>query len=230
MTRTEYLHQLRVLLNAFPSDEVERIVNFYEETIDDHMEAGESEEEAVAALETPGTVATRLIEEMAPIPRAIAKTRNRSRVLFWVLIILGSPIWLSLAFAGALAAAALYVALWALVLAAWLVTLAMVAGLPLGIVAACIAAGMQAPAYALVQLGTGAAVSGAGLLCLHLSLAITRGIVKATVALTRRIAALFVSRFSGKGPGDGEDRNNGEHAPYIPYGASDAGPLSRAVL
>lgn len=220
MTKREYLHQLRTLLGILPEEEADRIIDFYEETIDDHIEAGESEERAVAALESPSAVATRLIEEMPPIPRAVVKTHDRSRVLFWALLILGSPIWLSLAFAGILAAAALYVALWALVLGAWLCTLAMIAGLPLGIAAACIATGMQVPAYAFVQLGIGAAFSGVGLLCLHLSLSITRGIVKATVALSRRIAALFVDSFREEGS-DGFVQDGKGRAPFAPYGAGD---------
>lgn len=51
MTKDEHLSELRVGLAAFSKDEVDRAVSFYEEMVDDRVEAGVSEEEAVGSLE-----------------------------------------------------------------------------------------------------------------------------------------------------------------------------------
>lgn len=68
MTKQEYLQRLRALLRSLPHQEVERICTFYAESIDDRMESGLSESDAVASMETPGTVAEQIIDSMPAVP------------------------------------------------------------------------------------------------------------------------------------------------------------------
>ena len=50
MNKTEFLDALRHALGKLPSYEVEQSIAFYAEMIDDRIEDGMSEQEAVAAL------------------------------------------------------------------------------------------------------------------------------------------------------------------------------------
>ena len=53
MTKQEFLKRLGDLLACLPADQVREAQAFYAEAIDDRMEEGASEEEAVACLGTP---------------------------------------------------------------------------------------------------------------------------------------------------------------------------------
>lgn len=100
MTRDEFLGRLGELLACLPAEQVEETKAFYAEAIADRMEDGMSEEEAVAAMGTPGEVAEATLDDLPAVPRAIARTRRRSTALLWVLAIVGSPVWVPL-FVGA---------------------------------------------------------------------------------------------------------------------------------
>lgn len=78
MTKQEYLQRLRALLRSLPHQEVERICTFYAESIDDRMESGLSESDAVASMETPGTVAEQIIDSMPAVPRLALKAHITS--------------------------------------------------------------------------------------------------------------------------------------------------------
>ena len=92
MTREEFLERLGDLLACLPAEQIEESKAFYAEAIADRMEDGKSEEEAVAAIGSPGAVAEAILNDLPAVPRVIAKTRRRSNVLLWILAIVGSPL------------------------------------------------------------------------------------------------------------------------------------------
>lgn len=53
MNKQEFLDRLKVSLSELPPEELEERLNFYREIIDDRMEEGLSEEQAVAQLSLP---------------------------------------------------------------------------------------------------------------------------------------------------------------------------------
>lgn len=65
MTRDEFLGRLGELLACLPAEQVEETKAFYAEAIADRMEDGMSEEEAVAAMGTPGEVAEATLDDLA---------------------------------------------------------------------------------------------------------------------------------------------------------------------
>ena len=124
MTRDEFLNRLGELLACLPADQIEETKQFYAEAIADRMEDGMSEEEAVAAMGSPGEVAETTLDDLPVVPRAIAKTRRRSNALLWVLTIVGSPVWVPLLIAFAAVALSIYVCLWVLAFCVWIVAAA----------------------------------------------------------------------------------------------------------
>ena len=124
MTRDEFLGRLGELLACLPAEQVEETKAFYAEAIADRMEDGMSEEEAVAAMGTPGEVAEATLDDLPAVPRAIARTRRRSTTLLWVLTIVGSPVWVPLLAAFAAVAVTVYICIWLLALCVWIVAAA----------------------------------------------------------------------------------------------------------
>ena len=65
MNKQEFISSLRSELSAFPSQEVEERLSFYSEMIDDRMEEGLSEEDAVAGVGSVDKIAAQIAEEIS---------------------------------------------------------------------------------------------------------------------------------------------------------------------
>ena len=105
---------------------MQRSLDFYREAIDDRMDSGLTEQEAVADLGSPEEIANQILAE-TPLPKLIRAKVTPSRTLkAWeiVLLILGSPLWLSLLLAAAAVALAVYLVIWSLLISAYAVVLA----------------------------------------------------------------------------------------------------------
>ena len=204
MTRDEFLDQLGELLACLPADQVEETKQFYAEAIADRMEDGMSEEEAVAAMGTPGEVAEATLDDLPAVPRTIARTRRRSTALLWVLTIVGSPVWVPLLLAFVVMALAIYVCIWVLALCVWVIAAALgvVGAASLALVAAGVAVG-HAP-YVIAMLGCGLAFVGAALL-------VGAGAWEASKQIARLSALWAKKAISPFWKDRGEKRGAGEH-------------------
>ena len=191
MTRDEFLGRLGELLACLSEDQVEETKQFYAEAIADRMEDGMSEEEAVAAMGTPGEVAEATLDDLPAVPRAIAKTRRRSTALLWVLTIVGSPVWVPLLLAFAAVAVTVYVCIWVLALCVWVIAAClgavgvtnlalMTVGFKLGLIP-----------YALATLGCGIALLGAALLVGAGAWAVSKQIARLSALWARKALSPF---------------------------------------
>lgn len=141
MTKQEFLLRIRNGLAALPKEDIEKSVEYYREMIDDRMEDGLSEEEAVAAIGSPDEVVLNILAESAQNSRSEQpqsqpkKSSNTGlKVLVVLLIILGSPVWLPLLLAAVIVAIAVFtvfisviISLYAIVLALGICALALLA-------------------------------------------------------------------------------------------------------
>lgn len=128
MTKHDFLRSLADRFAGLPRNEAEERLHFYGEMIDDRMEEGLSEEEAVAAV---GSVD----EITADIPLGKEKPKRRLKGWEILLLALGSPIWLSLLVAAAAVVLSLYAALWSVIVSVWAVFGSAVACAPSSIAA-----------------------------------------------------------------------------------------------
>lgn len=170
-TKADYLNRLSVGIAQLPGTEILKSLSFYEEMIDDRIEDGMSEAEAVASLESPEQAAATILDDMPVVPRAVAKTRRLSEPLFWTLLVLGSPIWLSLGIAFVAVAFSGYLVIWAFALAVWALAIGLMAGGPVGIGVAIWGLMHGQPLYAMFELSVGLLCLGAGLLLLQVAMA-----------------------------------------------------------
>ena len=120
MNKQEYLAQLRAALACLPEGEIEESVAFYTEMIDDRDADGLNEEEATAQLDDPKAAARAIIADLPVVPRTVVRTKQRNRALYWTLVILGSPLWLTLLLAAGMLVLAGLLTIWCLILGLWL--------------------------------------------------------------------------------------------------------------
>lgn len=94
MNKKQFLEAVRLRLAGLPQADVERYLDYIREMIDDRMEDGLSEEEAVAAMGSVEYVASQLLMDSKPVPQEPAK-KPRKDLKTWqvVLIVLGAPVW-----------------------------------------------------------------------------------------------------------------------------------------
>ena len=121
MTKMKFLMSLHDRLSGLPRDDVEERLLFYSEMIEDRMEEGLSEEEAVAAIGTVDEIADQIISETPLMKLAKRKIKPKRRLRTWeiVLLAVGSPIWLSLLIAAFAVILSLYVSLWSVIVSLW---------------------------------------------------------------------------------------------------------------
>lgn len=127
MRKHEFIAELRDRLYGLPENDIEQSVAYYSELIEDRMEEGISEEEAVASIGSPAQIATQILMD-TPLPKLVkAKTKPRHALRVWeiVLLILGAPLWLPLLLAAVLVIFAVYLALWAVIVSFYAVDLAL---------------------------------------------------------------------------------------------------------
>ena len=119
MNKQKFLNSLQKRLSHLPRKEAEERLTFYSEMIDDRMEEGLSEEDAVAAVGTVDEIASQGSEESLGARAREKASPKAPRAAEIALLVLGSPIWLSLLIAVFAVALSLYIVLWALTLSLW---------------------------------------------------------------------------------------------------------------
>ena len=193
MLRDEYLNELRNRLNENDIPGADGMIEFYEEMIDDRMEDGMSEEEAVAAMEDIDQVIAQA-KLNRPLPALMLdkvkesqkKASESSKGLLWiVLAIVGFPVWFPLAIAFLSIVFTLYVSLWTIVIAIYAVELAF------GISAVACFFGGFAFVFGQIPFATALALWGCALLLAGLCILMWKPILAATKGMIEMIKWLF---------------------------------------
>lgn len=196
MDKQAFLAQLRRGLSGLPREDIDDRVMFYAEMIDDRVEEGLSEPDAVSQLGTVEAVVDQILAE-TPLTKLVKEKVRPNRALrVWeiVLLVLGSPVWLSLLIAAAAVVLAVYVVIWSVIVVLWSVELSVAAGALGGVLTALLFA-VRGQGF------TAVAMLGAGLLCAGLTIFLFAGCkaaTKATLRLTGKMALGVKSMFVGK--------------------------------
>lgn len=94
MKKDEFLSSLERLLRSLKREERNRFLSYYAEMIEDYMEDGCEEEDAVQRIGSPGEIAQEILSDRETQPARPTPTWMKIGVI--VLLILGSPLWGSL--------------------------------------------------------------------------------------------------------------------------------------
>ena len=99
MKREEFTEALKLALKDLPEQEIQSSLAYFNEMIDDRIDEGMTEEEAVADLGRVDEIAAKLLaENQTLVERVKDKLMPKRRLAIWeiILLILGFPIWGSL--------------------------------------------------------------------------------------------------------------------------------------
>lgn len=196
MNKREFLNSLGARLTGLPDEDAARYLDYYSEMIDDRIEEGMSEEEAVADLGSIESIFSSVIAE-TPMTKLVGeKLRKQSSLKGWhiALLVLGAPLWIPLLIALLAVIFAVFVTLFSLIVSAFAVV-ASFAATAIG----CAAGGFHALLSG--RIADGATLIGVGLFFAGLTvLACVAAIAfsKLIVKLIRTIVLFIKTRFAGK--------------------------------
>lgn len=197
MNKTEFLEKLKCGLSGLPQNDIEERVNFYSEMIDDRMEEGYTEEAAIAEIGTVEKVVSQILDE-TPLSKIVKEKVRPKRVLrVWeiILLIVGSPLWISLLAVLAVLLMVCYILIWIVPIVMWAIAVCLGCG---GLVSIFPVAVLLYRGEILAAL----AILGAGLFCLGLAILavfLSRSITKGCAFLSKKLAHGVKYMFVGKG-------------------------------
>lgn len=195
MDKYDFLLALEARLEGLPEADRQASLDFYSEMLDDLVEGGMTETEAVASLGSPETIAEEILLEM-PLPKLVKAKMKKRRLsgLEITLLAVGFPIWLPIGIALLAVVFAIYISLWAVVVSLYAANVAMAACAPTGILAAVVLFASGKPTAALLLLGAGLALAGLSILWFLLCNLTAKGMWKLGKLTLRGIKACFIRK------------------------------------
>ncbi|MBR5364960.1 MAG: DUF1700 domain-containing protein [Clostridia bacterium] len=185
MTKADFLNALAHRLGALSEIDIARSLDYYEEMIDDRMDDGMTEEEAVAAAGSPEDAALEILANI-PIPQPETvpqKKKPDGRRIF--LLILSSPL-LIVYFSLVLC---LFVALWCVPIVVWTLFVSSVAAAVGGIIAGITSFAEGAGTYGFMYLGLTLVGIGLSILFFFAAVAVTRAFARLSVHIAKGAVA-----------------------------------------
>ncbi len=196
MNKQEFLDRLWAGLYGLPQDDVEERLSFYSEMIDDRMEDGLTEEEAVAEIGPADAIISQIIEE-TPLTKIVGermRPQGRHKVWQTILLVLGSPIWLSLLIALFAVLFAVYVAAWAVIISLWAVEAAFIVSALAGAAAGILLIFRGNLPSGLVLIAAALVLAGLSIFLFFGCLMATKGILALTKKILSGIKSLFLRK------------------------------------
>ncbi len=197
MNKLEFLLELGKALEGLPCEDVEERLSFYGEMIDDKIEEGVSEEDAVAEIGSAEKIAENIISDY-PLSKLVKrKVKSQRKLGAWeiVLLAIGSPIWVSLAIAALAVILSLCAVMWSLVAVVWSVFASFAACVIGGITGGTILIACGNLLSGLLLVGAGLACGGLAIFSFFGCIATTKGMAY----LTKRIFLVIKKMFIKKG-------------------------------
>ena len=199
MTREQFMTRLKAKLDGFSAVETARVLEYYDELFSDSLEAGKTEEEITASLDSPEKIAERVRVELAFLrAEQEPSARTLNTVLLVILGVFALPIGLPLAFALIMVLFSVGMVGVSLVIAAVLLLLTLgVTGIIL-IITGFAAVVASAPLSGFALIGSGLICAGLGLLSGVGAWALMRVLIRGCVKLFRNIY-MSVTKRKGEG-------------------------------
>ena len=197
MNKIQFVFELSKALEGLPKDDIEEKVMFYVEMIDDRIDEGMSEADAVADVGSPEKIAEEIIAEFSLKKLVKEKIIPKRRLKGWeiALIAVGSPIWISLGAVALSLVITLYAVLWSLVVIAWAVFGTFAGTAVGGVVAGIIFMATANSTPGILLVGAALVLAGLAIFTFFGCIAATKGGMK----LTRKIAIDIKRMFIKKG-------------------------------
>ena len=198
MTKKEFLSSLRSKLQGLPPSDIDERISFYSEMIDDRMDEGKSEEEAIAEIGNVDDVVMEIAKDTPLVKLVKEKMKPRRRIRAWeiVLIALGFPLWFPLLVTALVLIMVFWILVWVLVIVTYAVEIALSAASVAGVVA--FAAYFLNGEMNYTAIGASIMCAGAAILFVFACIGATKG----SIALTKGIITGIKKLLIGKKKGD----------------------------
>ena len=169
MDKKEFLAKLQSCLYGLPQKDIWQWLDYYGEMIDERIEEGVSETDAVAAMGAPQEITKKILEEIPMLTLVKERVKPKRALRAWeiALLIVGSPIWLSLLVATLAVVVSLYAVLWSVWIAFCAVAVAFFGGAVGGVVLAVVAFLQANGSVGVVYIGGAAVLLGLGVLTFY---------------------------------------------------------------
>lgn len=196
MRKQDFIKELRLNLSFLPKEEIEDRISFYSELIDDKIEEGVKEEDAIKSIGSIDEIIDQIIDEMplSKIAKDKIKPKRKLSGLEIALIIVGSPIWLSLLLSLIAVLFSLYIIGWSIVISIWAILISLIAVLVAGIVLTIISLFSNIYIVALSYLGATLVILGLTILMHYVCKIITRLYIKLTKLIVLSIKKKMLKR------------------------------------
>lgn len=187
MTKQIFLDALWQSLSDLPQEDVAQSLEYYEEMLDDYIEDGLTEQEAVEQIGMPEEIAERIRLEL-PLPTLVrVRTANARRPKAWeiVLLVLGSPVWIPVLLAVLVVLLSVYIVIWSVVISVYAVFLSFAVAFlgALGLAVWTLCDGDMI--HGLFLLGAGLICAALAILFFLASVALTKVVCRGTAAFVR---------------------------------------------
>lgn len=193
MRKQEFLDKLKASLWAMPEADKQRSMDYYAEMIDDRMEDGLSEEEAVSAVGDLDEIVKQILHETPRPPVAVQKEQKQRKhgLEAWliVLLVLGSPLWIPLGASVVGTVFGVYVSLWSVVIVLYAVAVAVGAAAIGCLIGSFFMIGR--PGVIVVSVGTALLCAGLGILLFMLGNLAAKGMIALTKLCWQGVKSIF---------------------------------------
>ena len=194
MNKEEFLKELRKKLNGLPKADIDDHVSFYEEMIDDRIEDGKTEKEALAEIGDVDDVVSQILAE-TPLSKLVREKMKPKRSLkAWevIFLILGFPLWLPLFIVILVLFFIAIGMIWLLALIMYLLFAGFVFTSIAGVIA--FFGSIIDGATTVIPLGMSILSIGGAILMFHASILVTKGAAKASKKFLTWIKSWFVGK------------------------------------
>ena len=192
MDKETFLARLREGLSGLPRSDAAECLAFYGELIDDRMEDGLSEAEAVAGIGPVEEIVAQTVAEI-PISRLVKeKVAAKRKRKAWEIVplALGAPVLM----ATAAVVLSVYAALWAVAVSLWAADAALLGALMAAVVLGPVQFAQGRASSGLALLGAGLALAGLAILLFFGCKAAARGMLILTQKTARWVKTLFLRK------------------------------------
>lgn len=196
MTKDEFLSVLGTRLSGVPAEDRQRSLEYYNEIIDDRMEDGLTQEEAVAAMGSLDKIVVEILSDVSlgKIVKEKVVPRGEKRTWETVLLVLGAPLWLSAALALAALALSAYLLLWSAVACLYVMTVCLGVCGGAGLLGMVFLAARGELLGGLLLLGAGLICAGLTILFFHLSNLAAGGSISLSKLTMIGVKQLFIGK------------------------------------
>ena len=190
MNKQEFLKKLNSGLQGLPQSDIDERLTFYSEMIDDRIEEGILEADAVLEIGNIDEIISQIKADTPPKSEKVKMSGKKLNALTITFLIIGSPVWLSLLITAVAVIFSVFVAWWSVVISLWAIFASLVAS---GLASVIAGIGIIVGGKTLI----GIAMLGAGFFTVGLSIFLNFGckeVTKWSALFTKKLVIYFFKR------------------------------------